>query len=105
MTEQNQQFLGSDAWLLLALLYAKEPADRKRIVEVGDAINHAIFTDEELEGGLARLQAAGHAITRDGRHCPAQGVAEWFERISPKRSPIHKDMERVRGFLGIRDPA
>jgi hypothetical protein len=60
-------FLWSDAWLLLSLIYAREPADRDHLRAVGDFINHAIFTDEELDSGLARLLQAGHATEHDGR--------------------------------------
>src|SRR5262249_12990301 len=52
-------FLWSDAWVLLALLYAQKPAPRERIRAAGDYINHAVMTDAELDGGLARLAAAG----------------------------------------------
>ena len=58
----NSQFLSSDAWLLLSLIYAREPAVRDHLRAVGDYINHAIFTNEELEGGLVRLERAGYAI-------------------------------------------
>ncbi len=52
-------FVWSDVWVLLALLYAAKPAPRERIRGAGDYINHAVMTDEEFDGGLARLLAAG----------------------------------------------
>lgn len=100
--EPLSEFLWSDAWLLLAILYAQEPADRTETVAIGDWIQHAIFTDEELEGGLGRLLSAGLAIEIDGRFHPSPRVADWFEQASPKRSRIYKDLERVEAFLGIR---
>jgi hypothetical protein len=100
----NEALERSDAWLLLALIYAGEPADRRRIIEVGDAINHAIFTEEEMEGGLRRLEAAGHVVAAGGRFGAAEPVMEWFERVSPKRSRMFKDLDRVRRFLGISEP-
>lgn len=94
-------FLGSDAWLLLALLYGREPADAETLRQWGDAINHAIFTDEELEGGLRRLKEAGHVIEEEGRFRTSPDVVAWFDRVSPRRSAIHKELERAEGFLGV----
>jgi hypothetical protein len=98
----RSSFVASDAWLLLALIYAGGPADRERIVRVGDGINHAIFTDEELEGGLRRLQAVGHVEGQAGRFQPTPAVLAWYEGASPKRARIEKDLERVERFLGVR---
>jgi hypothetical protein len=101
MAQSSSRFVWSDAWLLLALLYAREPADRETIIKIGDFINHAIFTDEELEGGLQRLFEAGYVIKHDGRFSPSPSVVAWFERISPPRSYVHKDWQRVERFLGL----
>lgn len=35
---------------------------RQEIIEIGDGLNKAIFTPDEIEGGTARLVAAGYAI-------------------------------------------
>jgi hypothetical protein len=52
----------SDAWLLTAAYFTQEnPVSLKGLFAAGDAINHAIFTDEEIDHGLARLDAAGLA--------------------------------------------
>ena len=69
-------FAPSDGWLLAALYLLKEPATRSDVIKVGDAINHALFTDDEIDGGIVRLQDAGLAeflgcdkyrITTEGR--------------------------------------
>lgn len=95
----------SDAWLLLALIYSGEPADQDRIIAVGDSINHAIFTDDELDGGLRRLLAAGHAVERDGKFGPAPSVLGWYEKAGPKRRCLHKDLDRVEEFLRLNGAA
>lgn len=97
-------FLGSDAWLLLSLIYAREPADRERLRNIGDYINHAIFTDEELEGGLARLLRSGHAVAEESRFAPSPQVLAWYTSITAgkSRTAVHKDLERVGKLLGIR---
>ena len=94
-------FPWSDAWLLLSLLYSREPADRERIKSIGDFINHAIFTDEELEGGLARLIAAGHVEQVEERYVASSAVLDWYDHAGPKRRYVHKDLERVREFLSL----
>src|SRR3954462_5764976 len=97
----HSQLVTSDAWLLLALIYAQEPADRERIIRVGDGINCGLFTDEELEGGLQCLKAGGYVAEEAGRFYPAPAVVAWYEDGSPKRGRIHKDLERVERFLGV----
>ena len=96
-------FVWSDAWLLLSLIYSREPADRERLRSIGDFINHAIFTDEELEGGLRRLQRAGHAVAEGDTYAAAPAVLAWYAAATAgkSRTAVHKDLERVRGFLGV----
>jgi hypothetical protein len=62
MDSSNRDFLWSDAWLLLAVGSAaqSEPAELASIIAMGDAIEHAIFTKEELNGGIGRLQRASY---------------------------------------------
>jgi len=54
-------FQGSDAWVLLAVVHAGRgaAAGLEAILAAGDWINHAIFKEDELRGGLARLLRAG----------------------------------------------
>jgi len=103
MSRAETSFEPSDAWLLLSVLYAHDPADAKRLREVGDFIGHAIFTDAELEGGLARLNAAGHVVQEQGRVTASRPVEEWFAEASPARSQVPADLERVASFLSISD--
>jgi hypothetical protein len=65
----------SDAWLLTAAYFTEEnPVSLRGLIGAGDAINHAIFTDNEIDHGLTRLSAAGLArldgetivLTQDG---------------------------------------
>jgi hypothetical protein len=57
---QSTQFSPSDPWLLQAIGMAgrTSPASLRDIVAVGDYVNHAIFTWEEVQTGLPRLIAA-----------------------------------------------
>ena len=50
----------SDAWVLTAAYLPKEnPVTLTELFGAGDAVNHAIFTDDELEQGLTKLRAGG----------------------------------------------
>jgi hypothetical protein len=93
----------SDAWLLLALIYAsqKGPVDRGQISEAGDYINRAVFTDEEFCGGIARLKARGHVIEGEGRFRPSPGVLEWYRSSCPARGSVHRELKRVEDFLRV----
>jgi len=96
-------FEWSDAWLLLSIIYSWEPADRDRLRAIGDFINHAILTDEELDGGLARLQHEGHVIANGNKYSPSPAVFAWYAASTKgkSRTAVHKDLERVKGFLGL----
>ena len=49
----------SDAWLLIAAYSTQEnPVTLRGLIGAGDGINHAIFTDNELDQGMTRLTAA-----------------------------------------------
>jgi hypothetical protein len=56
----------SDAWLLTAAHFTQEnPVTLRGLIGAGDGINHAIFTDDEIDHGLTRLSAAGLARLED----------------------------------------
>jgi hypothetical protein len=63
------EFRWSDAWLLYAtgLAAASEPASLPRVIFYADAIEHAVITWEELDGGASRLLAAGYIDIKRGR--------------------------------------
>jgi len=96
-------FLDSDAWLLLSLIYAPEACNHHQLRAVGDYINHAIFTDEEIDGGLARLVQAGYVTEVSDRYFPTEHVRDWYASITEGKSQtaVQKDLERVKQFLHI----
>ena len=101
MIKSRIKFNWSDAWLLLSVIYAgSEGADLERIIAVGDGINHAIFNPDELESGFARLTSSGHIKEKNGIFVATLRVRRAFAKMSPKRSAIHKDLERVGTLIG-----
>ena len=103
------RFVRSDVWVLLALLYAAKPAPRERIRSGGDYINHAVMTDEELDGGLARLMAAEFVSAGPAGWDvvgQAAGLNAEIERASEAtgdHSP-RVGLEVVGRFLGVDNP-
>jgi hypothetical protein len=92
-------FAPSDAWVLLAVIYAGEPADRQQIIAAGDHINHAIFMDEELEGGLRRLREAELIVESERRFTPSKEVQDWYKMSGPRHRRVDRDLERVERLL------
>jgi hypothetical protein len=69
MTADTSNFRWSDAWLFLAIGYSNEKGESSlaRVIGVADAIQHAVLTWEEVDGGLFRLGKAGYVTVRDGK--------------------------------------
>jgi hypothetical protein len=78
---------GSDEWVMAAIRLAegKAGATLQDVIAAGDAINHAIFTPQELRKGFAELLAAGWVecrgdrwrATEAGRGVHVRGRSEW----------------------------
>ena len=94
-------FVWSDSWLLLSLIYGRGPIDRKRIREIGDFINYAIFTDQELTGGLRRLRNHGHVRRAGKKYEASTGVMKWYIKATKgkTRTYVSTDLKRVELFL------
>src|SRR5262249_50434708 len=93
----------SDSWLLLSLIYAREPSDVKRIRAIGDFINHAVFTTQELRGGFRRLVAAGHVKRLGKKYVVSSKVLKWYDKETKgkRNTTISKDIERTEAFLAL----
>lgn len=96
-------YVWSDAWLLLSLIYGGEPLDRQRIRDIGDHINHAVFTDDELRGGLRRLRLGGQVERVGRKYAPSTEVLKWYETATrgKSRTYVLKDLQRVEEYLGL----
>lgn len=90
----------TDAWLLQAISLAgcRQPAELKDINAAGDAINHAIFTDEEIKGGLARLSRGGWIKGQGGRFATTRK----FKVLEAKLSRVHLTaVEQIEKLLAV----
>jgi hypothetical protein len=58
-------FAFSDAWFLTSLLVTSDWSSMKDILAVGDALNHAIFTQDEIDNALKKLIPLGYMETNN----------------------------------------
>ena len=74
----------SDAWVLLAILYAGRDggADLADVVGCADGINHAILSYGELQNALFKLTADGLVRHENGRFSPTAAATVFFDRVS-----------------------
>ena len=94
-------FVGSDTWVLLALLISeqKDGATLRAIIATADYINHAIPTYEELAGGLARLMRSGYVEKQAGRYRATDVIRMFYRKTTKARYSIWKDWQAVEQFL------
>jgi hypothetical protein len=97
--QETIQYQSSDAWLLLAIIYAgqKKPAALSDIIAAADAINHALITFPEMEGGLARLETGGYIIDQNSRFSPTEKTMSYYR--SKNRCHMMKAMEDLKTLL------
>jgi hypothetical protein len=89
MNQLDLSYAGSDAWLLLAILYCgKAGGDLRSILATADYINHSVMTYEELSGGLARLKSAGHIEERDGKYLATGIVRATYRKMT--KPPVRR---------------
>jgi len=86
MTSDNSHFWWSDAWLLLAIGYSSEKgaSSLARVIGAADAIQHAVLTWEEVDGGLFRLGKAGYVTVRGEKVGLTQQGRAILERLREK---------------------
>jgi hypothetical protein len=95
------EYNSSDAWLLLAVVYAgRSGATLEKVIEIGDGINHAIFNPDELESGFARLTSGGYLIEKNGVFFATAKVRRAYAKTTSPRRAIHKEVEDMERFIG-----
>jgi hypothetical protein len=97
--------LWSDAWVLLASLWAmkedSQAAALEDVIAAADVINHAIVTFEEMEGALARLTAGGFLEFSDGHLRPTDRTLGFYGGIQSKHRSTHRLLSEMEQFLGV----
>lgn len=98
MMDSNDTF--TDAWLLfsIALAAGDGGAGLRGIIAAGDYVNHAIFTGDELRGGLSRLTGRGWVTCEGDRIFLAGQARELGDSLRASRRSISralKDFEKL----------
>ena len=84
-----------DAWFLTALIVIKGWANMKEIISVGDALNHAIFTQNEINQALKRLIPVGHIETNGKKYRATEKVHELTNCVAYKRAGMFTQTEVI----------
>ena len=95
------KFEYADAWLLLSIIYSKQhgQATLSDIIGQGDFINHAIFSFEELQGGLYRLAMAGYIIKKNNGFLPTDKIMMSYNQFTKRRNPVERELKFIRTEL------
>lgn len=104
MSREETIYFASDAWLLLSIILSAGagPASLEKIIAAGDYINHAIFTEGEMEGGLDRLSRGGYIEEVNGLFKPTSLTLEKYEEILGKKKQLLTQLELLRELIGAK---
>jgi hypothetical protein len=70
----------ADAWFATAVAIQDNPCDLADVIAAGDAIDHAIFTREEIQQAVSRLVGAGLLeVSGDGRFALTSAGADLLQ--------------------------
>lgn len=106
MPAKKSEFNWSDAWLLLAIIYAgDEGANLEKIVAIGDFIEHAIFNPDELESGFARLTAGGYITEKNGVFSATTKVRRAYAKTTTQRRAVLKELDDVQKLINAAPPS
>jgi hypothetical protein len=104
VTAKRFTYKSSDAWVLLAIVYAGRDggADLSAIVGAGDYINHAIFTFGELQNALFKLTSDGFVREDGGRFFPTAAALDFRSprRAAKKTHAVQVDRDEMAALLG-----
>ena len=90
----------TDAWLLTAACMTEEnPVSLRSLIAAGDAVNHALFTDDELNRGMTNLAAAGLAEWNGEAIVLTDAGMHLYKRAATPTRYMLQAMENVEAAL------
>ncbi len=98
MMEQTEHFEWSDGWLLMAILLSSN-GTLASIIHIGDALNHAIFTRQELNKGFSRLERAGLICCSSSSYTATEPAQELLRKVRSKRLGMFNEVEEMARLL------
>jgi len=105
---RNRKYNWSDAWLLLSIIYASDSengAALEKIIAAGDWINHAVFNEDELESGLARLTAGGFIKEKNKVFSATLKVRRAYAKTTSRGRAVSKELSDIEQLIGAALPA
>jgi hypothetical protein len=84
-----------DAWFLTTLIVLKDWADIKGIISVGDGLNHAIFTQNEINQALKRLIPVGYIEANGKKYRASEKAYELTNCVDYKRAGAFTQIEVI----------
>jgi len=94
----------SDAWFLLATIYAarESSAPLSEVIAAADYIQHAILTFEETEGALARLSENGYLAFSAGNISISEKTNEFYRSVTKTRRKVLDEQKDLANFIGAK---
>ena len=75
-----ETFLSSDGWLFVSLLYFQRRKIRlPHLIMVGNTLNHAVFSLEQINGGMSRLENEDYISFRKERLFVTQKGKQFYK--------------------------
>jgi hypothetical protein len=84
----NSRFKNADAWTFLSLSNIETGTSLEDLIAKADWINHAIPTEEEVEGAITRLSKAGLVQFRSAKLFLTDSGKELYEYIYGQRGSM-----------------
>ncbi len=96
----SEQFVRSDAWILLSIIYCgNQGGDLHTIINAADYINHAIPTDEELNGAIYRLTQRKMITKQSGKFKATDKVMNAYSLTHTERRTALKEVKDMETYL------
>jgi hypothetical protein len=92
----------SDAWFLTTLILRNDWADIDQIIAIGDMINHAIFTQNEINQALQRLIPAGYIEVDNDKYRATPKAQELSNCVAYKRAGMCTKVDVILKRLNVK---
>jgi hypothetical protein len=82
----NIEYQWSDIWLLHSIIIGggENGASLYNIISTGDALNHAIFTNDELKNGFSRLTSGGLIMEENSLFFPTEKAKDIYKKAEKR---------------------
>jgi hypothetical protein len=85
----------SDPWFLTALILRNDWTDIEEVITIGDVLNHAIFTQNEINQALQRLTPIGFIEVEGDKYRATEKAHELSNCVAYKRAGLFTQVEVI----------